>query len=185
MNPRFWALDLEMNQPSGKIIQIGAVVGNIRTGEILEHFSEYVNPHEEITPFINTLTGITQANVENAFELETVALNLQTMLTQSNACVSPITWGNGDLWSLKTQIQNKNLFKIYREIDIKTIHQFLRIVNSQSMKAGLEKALISNGLTFVGIPHDAYYDAYNTFMLAHHFFCSFTEKLPNFLHKIT
>jgi hypothetical protein len=32
------ALDLELNQPSGRIVQIGAVLGNVRTGEIVSHF---------------------------------------------------------------------------------------------------------------------------------------------------
>jgi len=32
------SMDLELNQPSRRIIQIGAVIGNIRTGEIVSRF---------------------------------------------------------------------------------------------------------------------------------------------------
>ena len=38
------SLDLELNQPSRRIIQIGAVVGNIRTGEIVSRFDSKVSP---------------------------------------------------------------------------------------------------------------------------------------------
>jgi hypothetical protein len=40
------ALDLELNQPSERIVQIGAVLGNVRTGEILSQFDAKVNPGE-------------------------------------------------------------------------------------------------------------------------------------------
>jgi len=65
----FTSLDLEMAQPSKKIIQIGAVVGNIVTGEILEKLSIIVNPKEQLTEFIINLTGITQEDVNNGVTL--------------------------------------------------------------------------------------------------------------------
>lgn len=40
------ALDLELNQPSGRVVQIGAVLGNVRTGEVLSQFALKVNPGE-------------------------------------------------------------------------------------------------------------------------------------------
>jgi len=55
----FICFDLELNQPSEKIIQLGAIAGNIQTGEILESLSAYINPGEPLDPKIITLTGIT------------------------------------------------------------------------------------------------------------------------------
>ncbi len=38
------ALDLELNEPSRRIVQIGAVLGNVRTGEVVSQFDLKVNP---------------------------------------------------------------------------------------------------------------------------------------------
>ena len=46
------ALDLELNQPSKSIIQIGICIGNIQTGEILEKLDWIIKQPEEINPFI-------------------------------------------------------------------------------------------------------------------------------------
>jgi hypothetical protein len=42
------ALDLEMNQPSGRVVQIGAVLGNVRTGEVVSQLDLKVNPGEPL-----------------------------------------------------------------------------------------------------------------------------------------
>ena len=58
------SLGLELNQPSRRIIQIGAVVGNIRTGEIVSRFDSKVSPDEELSPAIAKLTKIKQEEVD-------------------------------------------------------------------------------------------------------------------------
>ena len=61
---KFLALDLELNQPSGKIIQVGVAIGDKNT-----RFEDYVvrkwyiDPQEPISEFINDLTGITDADI--------------------------------------------------------------------------------------------------------------------------
>jgi DNA polymerase III alpha subunit (gram-positive type) len=52
------ALDRELNQPSGRIVQIGAVPGNVRTGEVVSHFDAKVNPGEPFSSRIAELTGL-------------------------------------------------------------------------------------------------------------------------------
>jgi DNA polymerase III epsilon subunit-like protein len=52
------ALDLELNQPSERIVQIGAVLGNVRTGEVVSHFEAKVNPGEPFSSRIAELTGL-------------------------------------------------------------------------------------------------------------------------------
>ena len=66
----FTSLDLEMNQPSRKIISIGVVVGNIRTGNILEKLNVFVNPREKLITRIKDLTKITQEDVDSGYTLE-------------------------------------------------------------------------------------------------------------------
>jgi DNA polymerase III alpha subunit (gram-positive type) len=60
------ALDLELNQPSERIVQIGAVLGNVRTGEVVSHFDAKVNPGEPFSSRIAELTGISAAELESA-----------------------------------------------------------------------------------------------------------------------
>ena len=89
----FTALDLEMNKPSGKIIQIGAVTGNIYTGEVLERLSVFINPNEEIDPFITQLTKIKQDDINSGSTLEEGYRLLQKMHEKHKAFCNPITWG--------------------------------------------------------------------------------------------
>lgn len=171
MNPRVWCFDLEMNKPSGKIIQVGALVGDLRNGRILQTFNQYVNPQETLDPFIIDLTGITQEVVDQADSLSPVKRQLEAFVTEFKACRSPVVWGNGDLRCLKGQALEPGFFQgTHRELDIKTIHQVYCLSNGLSMRGGLEKALEVHGMKFKGTPHNALDDAINTFRLACHVF---------------
>ena len=63
------SIDLEMNQPSEKIIQVGAALGNVRTVEVTSRFDVNVNPNEALDSRIIRLTGIRQSDVDNAGSL--------------------------------------------------------------------------------------------------------------------
>ncbi len=173
MNPRFWSFDLEMNKPSNKIIQIGCVVGRLDTGQIISEFNHYINPHEQLSPFIIELTGIPQDCVDASLDLLEVSGMLDDFISSSKACKSPIVWGNGDLRTLKAQCGTLMGFQgIHREIDIKTIYQWNCLKGSKTMRGGLVKAMESYGLPFVGTQHNALHDARNTFTLARKLFNS-------------
>lgn len=72
--PGEWiSLDLEttgLSPNNDKIIEVGAV--KFKGSEIIDTFSSFVNPHSNLSPFIKKFTGITQHNVDNAPELNTV-----------------------------------------------------------------------------------------------------------------
>lgn len=164
MNPRFFCFDLEMNQPSKKIIQIGGLIGRLDTGEIIKTFNYYINPHETIHPFITELTGITQDIVDSGIELIDAVREIEQEVIRLKACKSPIVWGNGDLKHLQYQ---SGLFRsVRREIDIKTIYQWGCLKHNKSMKGGLASAIKAQGNVFVGKEHNALDDAINTFNLA-------------------
>ncbi len=55
MSNLYLSLDLEMEQPSQEIIQIGAVIGDIVTGEIKETFKAYVKI--ATPPFLRLLSN--------------------------------------------------------------------------------------------------------------------------------
>lgn len=169
MNPRLWAFDLEMNQPSGSIIQVGAVVGNLKTGQIMAEFDFYINCKETLNPEIIELTGISQDQVDNGPPLGLVKGELDSLIRDMKACKSPVVWGNGDLRTLKSQGGTGYFQNTLREIDIKTVHQMISLSNDKSMRGGLAKSMESYGLKFIGREHNALDDAKNTFRLAHHF----------------
>ncbi len=175
MNPRVWSFDLEMDQPSGKIIQIGGVIGDLSKGRILTTFNYYINHHDTLNPDIIKLTGITQTQVDNGFELGPIKGEIDKLITQYQCCKSPIVWGNGDLRTLKSQGGTGYFQDIHRELDIKTLHQFLSLSKGLSMRGGLDKSLGLYGLKFDGRPHDALADAKNTFYLA----CKLQKLLKN------
>ena len=79
---KFLALDLELNQPSGKIIQVGVAIGDKNT-----RFEDYVvrkwliDPQEPISEFINDLTGITDSDIRaEAYSHEYVARELSELI---------------------------------------------------------------------------------------------------------
>jgi inhibitor of KinA sporulation pathway (predicted exonuclease) len=164
----FTALDLELNQPSGKIIQIGAVTGNIYTGEILERLSVYVNPKEEIATFITELTKIKQEDVDSGLTLEEAYRLLEEMHKSHQAFCNPITWGGGDSVELINQLKQENpSFQGWcfgrRWIDTKTLYVTWRLANQKPPTGGLSRAMANLGLQFRGQAHNAIWDAENTF----------------------
>lgn len=166
----FTSLDLEMNQPSEKIIQIGACIGNITTGAILDKISIFVDPGEPIAPFITELTKIRDEDVRNAGTLEEAYRKLQKMHENYGAFVNPITWGGGDSKELLQQMQKENPhFEGWcfgrRWIDTKTLFVSWRFANGQPIQGGLARSMTKVGLAFQGQKHNATDDAINTFRM--------------------
>jgi inhibitor of KinA sporulation pathway (predicted exonuclease) len=172
MNPIeiFMSLDLEMNQPSRRIIQIGACVGNIKTGAIFEKISLFVNPYERLNPYITDLTKITQEDVDNGYTLEEAYRKLQDLHSKYGAFINCITWGGGDSQELLTQLKEDNpSFEGWcfgrRWIDTKTLFVSWRFSQGQPIQGGLAKSMLKVGLKFEGQKHNATDDAVNTFKM--------------------
>lgn len=171
MGTTYLSLDLEMLQPSGLIIQIGACIGDLRTGEVYESFSQLVCQPEPVSPFIEQLTGISTADLqaEGIPLSEAYARLLEFRAKYDNVEYNPIVWGGNDMEYLKRQLGDGAIpwpFG-YRIIDVKTIFQFIQIARGAKTQAGLAKAMIKSGLSFQGRKHNAKDDAVNTFRLAH------------------
>ena len=175
----FFAIDLELlNKKDGtvpKIIQVGCAFANISTPEDIKTFSWYLNPGEPITPFIQSLTGITDEIIqEKSVDHQTVAKELGELLKVYNIHSSPIVWGssNGnDASKLKDEFRERNIdfpFFGYRVLDVKTIFTFNQILKQRTKKSGLSKAMASYGLKFEGRQHDAAEDAKNTLRFFFH-----------------
>lgn len=166
----FTSLDLEMNQPSQTIIQIGAVVGNIRTGEILEKLCVNVKTDEQISPFITELTGIKQEDVDNGVPLLEAFEQLKLLHLKHKSFINACTWGGGDTQELIKQVRTIdpitpiNIFG-RRWIDVKTLFVSWRLANGKPIQGGLAKSMLKVGLKFEGRKHNSCDDSLNTFRL--------------------
>lgn len=185
-NNIFTSLDLELNQnpiTGPKIIQIGAVIGNIETGEILEKFSRFVNPNQELESFIIQLTKIRQADVDYGVTLLEAYRDLQFLHEKHQSFCNPITWGGGDSLELLNQLKGENSgFSVWcfgrRWIDCKTLYVSKRVADGNSPSGGLSRAMAHQKVIFKGCAHRADDDALNTFNMYRHMIQYFKEKTP-------
>ena len=181
MNPlkdiNYCSLDLELNNKKDgtipKIIQVGiAIASPLRPGDI-KTFSWFLNPHEEITPFITQLTGITNEMMQTqSVTHETLAEELGALLNTHKCFVNPIVWGQGDDVELLQEFKDRNIhfpFFGHRCFDVKTLHTFTQMVNGRSPGGSLAKSMRSYGIQFQGKAHRADVDALNTLRFFFHF----------------
>ena len=170
------SIDLELNQPSGKIVQIGAIVGDTVTGEITQRLRIYVNPYEPISEYITTLCGITQEHIDtHGVSLPSAYTELQKWHRKHTDFINPITWGGGDSQEIQTQlgtdIPSSWCFG-RRWIDVKTLHVSRMIATTKKVTSGgLSDAMKTYNLKFQGREHDALDDAENTFRLYYEMIC--------------
>ena len=168
INYNFIALDLEMNQPSGKVIEVGVAIGNVTDG-ILEMRNWYVDPQEPIEEYITQLTGIDDERISSsAVPLSQVAEDLSSLVTKYSCFVNPVQWGGGDTAILLKEFRLAEIpFPHFgrREIDVKTVCGYLSMVEGRKPSGGLKSYLGRHGLSFVGTPHRAGDDARNTLEL--------------------
>lgn len=174
------SLDLEFNQPSGRIIQIGAVLGRISTGQLISYFETKVNPGEPLSDTIAALTGITAGDLAGAPDINTAGRDLATWLRQWDSVrqLNPLTWGGGDSQALRTELGVNDERWLFgrRWIDVKTLYGAWRAAQGKEGAGGLAKSMQRLALTFVGRPHNALDDALNTFRTFHALLAEFRES---------
>ena len=165
MSKIYVAIDLEMAQPSGKIIQIGAAAGDIEKKTVIDSLSVFINPEEELTDFIKKLTGISQDDVDGGVDLVTGYSRLTEFVKKHGASPMLLEWGQGDCRALKQQLGPTKWELGRTSMNVKNIHQFQQLQKSEKIQGGLAKALLRNGLNFDGKKHNAEDDAKNTLLV--------------------
>lgn len=163
-------LDLEHNQPSGKICQIGAVIGDTKTGEITQRLRVYVNPGEPIAPFITELCGITQEQIDKqGIPLNEAYALLKDFHRKHSEFMNPVTWGGGDSDYIFNQLDDKSKEDWCfgrRWVDAKTLVVSQMIAKENAVySGGLGSAMKRFGMKFQGRKHDAQDDAENTWRI--------------------
>lgn len=164
----FISLDLEMSQPSGKIIELGYVIANLDSGEVLLKRGLICNPHEELSDFIVKLTGIHQADVEKGMEIDEAYNVLIEDYNQYKPWYQVVVWGEGDMRTLRSQISKESSEKWtfgHRTLDVKTLYFAEALKKGLSYRGGLAKCMTRMGLRFFGTKHRACDDSENTFKL--------------------
>jgi inhibitor of KinA sporulation pathway (predicted exonuclease) len=168
MKGNFLSLDLEMNQPSGKVIEVGVAIGNV-DHEIIMVKNWFVDPEEPIDEYITQLTTIDDDTIREAsVPMETVAAELSELIRKYECFVNPVQWGGGDSQKLLSEFRIRGIdFPHFgrREIDVKTICVFLAMAAGQKPVGGLKSYLHRHKLKFRGTPHRAAVDAENTLSL--------------------
>ena len=163
------AVDLEMNQPSSRIIQIGAVCFRPETGELIDTFDQLVNPNEAVSSEIEALTGISNESLVGKPEIQSAAKNLAAFKSRHQISPIGVVWGAGlsnDIRKIFDESGVENPFKS-RIIDVKGVYQMFANAAGARMrqKVGLAKACEVLQLGWdekFGKPHHALADAYNT-----------------------
>ena len=166
---RVIAVDLELNQPSTKIIQIGAICFRPESGEVIETFNQLVNPQELIFPEIVSLTGIRDDAVAQMPTIPKAAQKLRSFKERLQISPIGIVWGAGltnDIRKIFDDAEIETPFAS-RIIDVKGVFQMLANASGSKMRqrVGLGKAcevLRIGWDSRFGEQHHALADAYNT-----------------------
>ncbi|WP_434715854.1 3'-5' exonuclease [Paraburkholderia sp. A3RO-2L] len=166
----FLALDLELNQPSNRIIQVGIALGSRKQPEEEWLVRQWLlDPEEPISAFITQLTGITSEAISaTAVPWSQMAAELGALVDERQPFINPVTWGGGDSAELLADIRERNIdFPHFgrRWIDVKTVHTFLALTQGKNPSGGLRRTMAQYRLQFLGDEHRAHHDARNTLRL--------------------
>ena len=175
-NTILMALDLEMNQPSRSIIEVGAAIGDVATGELIEIKSwlTAMPPGEVLDPRIIALTSI--QSHELIWSVHAAFRELVAFRDKHGAFINPLVWGAGDVQALLAAVYRPDDVETFgrRVIDAKTLYASWRLANGRKTAGGLSRAMTRVGLPgFVGKKHRACNDAANTFEI----YCKMLEFL--------
>lgn len=157
--------DLEMNQPSGTIIQIGAVVVDTARGEIGDTFDVVCNPGEVPTSFIEGLTNITRDEVRNAPTAYSAITQFWRWLKNAQCGNKLASWGDDFSDIQKASSYYKISYdwpKFFNIKDFVCLYTHLKD-DSQSYKMGLRAACEFWGVDYdKDKAHNALWDARKT-----------------------
>ena len=165
------SLDLELNQPSKKIISVGYIIADLQKNTILRKRNLIVNPQEPLGYIqdgrsITELTGITEVDIKfNSRSLESAYDILVMDIEELKPNRSCVQWGQGDSECLRKQLNLEYKDYIFRPRiwDVKSLYQIHQAFQNKAVAGGLEKAMKDLGLEFIGQPHNAMDDALNTY----------------------
>lgn len=176
------ALDLEFNKPSRNIIQIGAVVGDLLSGNIDSGFSCLVNPNGPLSPRVAALTGIDQEVADAAPSVDDAYLQMASWLKpyESIRSLIPLVWEKNaggilcdaiglkpsdEEWCFASKVNNVKQFYALARTHPLVFGLLMKFGLETLLVGSLESSVTQFGLTFEGEPNNAMYRAANIFRL--------------------
>lgn len=166
-----YIIDLEMNQPSGTVIQIGSVHLNMNTGEITRRLSIITNPGELPCSRISALTGISPEQVSEGMLLIPA---IQKLWEDAGTKVRLGAWGKDWKWVTQNVVhyalhdpKRHNPLPhpdiiLGKSLDMQSFYRTLMILRGDKKKPGLKVTAKNLGVEWEGSEHDAQDDAYMT-----------------------
>jgi len=169
-NTPFIALDLEMNQPSNNIIQVGMALGSrMQSSEEWLVRQWLLDPLEPVAEPITALTGITTEDIlTQSVSWREMARELGALLDEHKPFINPVTWGSDDSAELLAGMRKRDIEFPYfgrRCVDVKTVHSFIALTQGKNPSGGLSRTMGQYKLQFLGEQHRAHHDAFNTLRL--------------------
>lgn len=182
---KFTVIDLECNQPSGNIIQIGAAIWCTERG-FQSSFNVYVDPNEPVNwdHSLNigcSLEQLLAPGFRTAWEREAVPQKQAMKLfwgwhSEHQGSKKFIQWGRGDLAQLIQESQGCGYPSGIRALDLKQVFQFLwQPAGKMPARSGLQDACLSMRIPRPFPAHDALQDALATGSLFYRMFSEIKE----------
>jgi inhibitor of KinA sporulation pathway (predicted exonuclease) len=159
-------------------IEIGAVMVDRTTNEILSEFQSFIKPvkHPVLTEFCKTLTSITQEQIDTAPSFLEATNALKTWLSAYDPQeVAWSSWGYYD----KNQIDQDCRYKKVNN-PLNYPHYNLKVAFQKTQggkKCGVSGALRKMNMAFIGTPHRGLDDAKNIARLAG--YCDLSKIQPS------
>jgi inhibitor of KinA sporulation pathway (predicted exonuclease) len=158
-------LDGSIPPDEREIIELGAVVIDIKSIKIIDEFSALIKPqrHPKISNFCSQLTGITQPELDNSNNFETVFLNFLNWYPLTSKVLFA-TWGSYDLVQINIDCEFHNL-QHFSPSAVLNLKKAFKAVNKLKKPVGLSRALELCQCEDKGSRHRALDDARNTVQL--------------------
>ncbi len=159
-------LDLEMNQPSNLIIQIGACVVDLKARTIVKEFLVTCNPGELPSEYITNLTGITPEQVAAGPSLQDALTSFWAWCEEQKLGMELAAWGGDVNWIIDAS--KAAGVAVPRRVQNLNIKQMAKVFRSAITKRGVKKSgglkntMQTFEMQFEGAQHNALVDAVNT-----------------------
>lgn len=151
-----------------EIIEIGAVLVNTKSSDIVDEYKSIVRPtiHPVVSQFCRDLTGITQSELDESKIFKHVFLDFLCWLPAKDDWLL-VTWGSYDLIQLNIDCSRHGLSP-FSPVNFLNLKKAFKEVSGLKKLVGLKKAMeISKG-SFSGTHHRALDDAKNAANILFH-----------------
>ena len=153
--------DSLINEP--RIIQVGWVVFNPLTAEIVDSELHHIKLGVRLSTFIKQLTRITDEELEKGLTIQEVYAKLKESRAKWDASRRVVTWGQSDMDQIRKELNNPEDWEFgHSGHNAKHLYQTYAEANDMNISGGLKKCMGRLGVQFQGKAHNALVDAENT-----------------------